>query len=507
MSTIGLALIVFFEELDPISHSVLFFTISIIWLILYTFGKRYFNSLTESLIILSPGIIFIFEMLLHRTIFTPVTDNQYLYLALLVFSIPVITLQMDHFLTRKNKTPLNPIIIGTTLLSLIIMIALWTYTLQPIEYIILISGLFIALIVSIFLVKWHYESILLLLVSFFPSTLYAGIIDLPSSFLLYIIPIFPILLNLIMGIRYLKVNLSIIVQDFLMLSYFGLIILLSPIKLIEYTTALFVLFNLSWFFLGFIKQKKLYQKFLILTYLVNSVFALVLMVLIEPIIPETYLIWLGIEFPLRTSLISLTLVIMVIILFFHLLSWQFTQFDIDLSYLMAFILIFNSSALILSSIQLILRTTDILLDSIIFGILIVFIFLLISSVITYISIKRIKTEISLACIYSTTVWVILLSFYFGNIELVFLWLFFGPLMALVFLAKQERTILLVGSVFYLIATLKLIEYTFAFLLSGIADWITILGLIIFGIELVSLGIYTSISGKNKKILLVPEVSE
>jgi hypothetical protein len=116
-----------------------------------------------------------------------------------------------------------------------------------------------------------------------------------------------------------------------------------------------------------------------------------------------------------------------------------------------------------------------------------------------------KIEISLACIHSTTVWVILSSLYFSNIELVFLWLFFGPLMILVFLAKQERTVLLVGTIFYLTAGLRLIEFTFTFLLSGIADWITILGLIIFGIELVSLGIYSSISGKKKNTILVNEV--
>ncbi|MFX1508566.1 MAG: hypothetical protein ACFFDC_20990, partial [Promethearchaeota archaeon] len=501
-SAIGLALIVFFEELDPISHSVLFFILSIIWLVLYIFEKRYPNSLTESLIILSPGIIFIFEMVLYRTIFTPITDNQYLYLTLSVLAIPVITLQLDHFLTRKIKTPLNPIIVGTTLFSLIIMIALWTYSLQPLEHVFLISGLFIVLIVSVFLVNWHYESILLILVSFFPSTLYAGIIDFPSSFLLYLIPVFPILLNFVMGIRYLKNDFSIAIQEFLMLSYFGLIILFNPIQLMEYTTALFSLFNFSWLFLGLIKRM-FNQKILILTNLVNSIFLVVLIVLIEnlynPNVPEVYLAELGIEFPIRTALIGLILIIIIFVFLIHLLSWQFTHIDIDLSYIMAFILIFNSSTLILSLFQLILRTTNILLNAILFGILIVFTVLLISSLILYLTIKRLKTEISLACIYTTAAWVILASFYFMNIELVFLWLFFGPLMVLVFLAKQEKSFILLGFIFYLLAGLILIEYTLEFLFSGIVDWITILGLIVFGIELVSLGIYSSISGKNKKI--------
>lgn len=307
-----------------------------------------------------------------------------------------------------------------------------------------------------------------------------------------------------MGIKYLKIDLSVILQEFLMLVYFGLFILFSPIKLIEYTTALFALFQTSWLFLGLIKRK-FNQKTLILTNLVNSAFVLVLMVFIEPLIPELYLRELGIYFPLRTTLIGLTLIIILLIVFFHLVSWQIAKIDNDFSSLMAFVLIFNSSALILSSIQLAIRTTGLPLNSIIFGILVIFVLLLVSSIILYMSISRIKTEISLACIYTTAAWVILSSIYFTNIELVFLWLLFAPLMVLVFLAKQEKTIILVGIIFYFLAGLRLIEYTLEFLLSGTADWITILGLIVFGIELVSLGIYSSISGKNKNTNLVYEV--
>ncbi|UCG01394.1 MAG: zinc ribbon domain-containing protein [Candidatus Heimdallarchaeota archaeon] len=504
ISAIGLALIVFFEELDPISHSVIFITIPIIWVVLYFLDKQYFNSLSELLMIISPGLIFSFEMLLKQTIFTPITDIKYLYLTLLAFSIPVISLQVNHFLKRKTKAPINPIIIGTTLSSLIIMIALWTYTLHSTEYLFLISGLLLALIVSTFLVKWQYESILLLLVSFFPSTIYAGFFDLPSSLLLYLIPIFPLLLNFVMGLKYLKTDLSVYSHEFIMLAYFGILILFSPIKLIEYTTFLFALFQTSWLFLGLLKRV-LNQKILVLTNLVNSAFVLVLMAFIEPLITESFLIELGIRFPLRTTLIGLILIVVTIVMLIHLVSWQIRELETDLSYLMALILIFNSSALILSAIQLTLRTTDISLTSILFGILILFTILLISSIISYIGIKRLKNEISLACIYTTTAWVVLSSFFFTNIELVFLWLFFGPLMVIVFLAKQERTIILMAIIFYFIAGLRLIEYTLEFLVSGIADWVTILGLIVFGIELVSLGIYSSISGKNKKTTLVHEV--
>ncbi|MFX0125319.1 MAG: zinc ribbon domain-containing protein [Candidatus Hodarchaeota archaeon] len=497
ISAIALALIVFFEELDPLSHSILFFLIPITWVVLYLYNKPYFNSLSELLIIISPGFIFVSEMFLRQTIFTPITDKIYLYLTLLVFSIPVITLQTAHIFRRKIKEPVNPLILGTVISSLIIMTALWTYKFDPIEHLILYSGFILALIVSIFLIKWQYESILLLLVSFFPSTLYAGYFAFPSTLALYLIPTFPILLNFIMGLIYMKTDLSGKIQEFLMLFYFALFIVFSPIKLIEYTTALFALFQASWLFLGFIRRR-INQKVLIFTNLMNSALVLVLMAFIEPLIPESFIKELGIEFPLRTTLIGLILVIMTLVMFFHIVNWQIVEIDIDFSYLMALVLIFNSSALILSFIQLVIRTTEVSLSSTIFGILIIFTILLVSSIISYISISRLKVEISLACIYTAAVWVILSSLYFTNIELVFLWLFFAPLMVLIFLTKKERAIILVGITFYFIAGLRLIEYTLEFLLSGIADWVTILGLIVFGIELVSLGIYSSISGKNNK---------
>lgn len=495
ISAIGLALIVLFEELDPISHSVLFFAIPISWVILYLFDKRNFNSTSELLIIVFPGLIFIFEMLLRKTIFTPITDILYLYLTLMVFLIPIIVLQLEHLFQREIKTTINPFIIGTVLTSCIILVALWTYEFQPTEYLVLVSGVIFALIFSTFLIKWQYESILLLLISFFPSTLYAGYYDFPSSLALYLIPIFPILLNFVMGLKFMKTDLSVNLHEFFMLGYFGVFILFSPIKLIEYSTALFALFQTSWLFLGFLKRR-INQKALILTNLVNSTFVLVLMVFIEPLIPESFITELGIEIPFRTTLIGLTLVVITIVMIFHLVSWQITKIDSDFSILMAFILIFNSSALILSFIQMIIRTTDVALNSITFGILIVFTILLVSSIVSYMKISKFKTEISLASIYTTAGWVILSSIYFTNIELVFLWLFFAPLMVLVFLAKQEKTLILIGILFYFMAGLRLIEHGLAFLLSGTTDWITILGLIVFGIELVSLGIFSSVSGKN-----------
>ena len=501
LTAIGLALIILFEELDPISHAVLFFIIPIAWMVMFLYDERSFNSVSELLIIVFPGIIFTFEMLLKQEIFTPITDNMYLYLTLTAFSIPVIALQVEHFLLKRTKTTINPLIIGTALASLIIMVAFWTYELQPAENLMLVFGLVFALIISIFLIKWQYESILLLLVSFLPSTLYAGYIDFPSTFAFHLIPIFPILFNFIMGLIYMKTDLSAKLHEFLMLVYFGFFILFNPIQLIEYTTALIALFYASWLFLGFIKRR-INQSVLISTNLLNSAFVLVLMVFIDPLVSEFFIQEMGIELPLRTTLISLTLVMMALITLLHLVRWQLTEINTEFSFLMAFTLIFNSSAFMLSLVQFLIRTTEITLSTIVFGILAGFTILLIFSLISYIRINRVKTDISLASTYTTAVWVLLSSIFFTNVELVFLWFFFAPLLILVFLAKQEKFIVLLGIGFYFLAGLRLIELTLEFLLSGKAEWVTILGLIVFGIELVSLGIYSSISIKKSNRYLI-----
>ncbi|MFX1283589.1 MAG: zinc ribbon domain-containing protein [Promethearchaeota archaeon] len=496
LTAIGLALIILFEELDPISHAVLFLIIPIVWIAIYLFDKLNFNSVSELLIIVFPGIIFTLEMLLKQEIFTPITDNMYLYLTLITFSIPVIVLQVEHFLLRRTKITINPLIIGTALASLIIMVAFWTYKFQPEENLMLVFGLIFALIISVFLIKWQYESILLLLVSFLPSTLYAGYIDFPSTFAFHLIPIFPILFNLIMGLIYIRTDLSAKLHEFLMLIYFGIFILFNPIQMIEYTTALFTLFYTSWLFLGLIKRK-ISQVVFISTNLLNSIFVLVLMVFIDPLVSELFIQELGIDLPFKTTLISLTLVMMALVTLFHIISWQLTENTIEYSFLMAFTLIFNSSAFILSSVQFLIRTTEITLNTIVLCILSGFTILLILFLISYARIKRLKTDISLACTYTAAIWVLLSSIYFPNIELVFLWLFFAPLMILVFISTRKRKeIVLLGIIFYFFVGLRLIEHILEFLLAGTTEWSTIFGLIIFGIELVSLGIYSSISAKK-----------
>lgn len=504
LSAIGLALIVFFEELDPISHGLLYLLIPIAWMALFLFEKSNYNALSVLSIILFPGFVFIFELGLKQTIFTPITEKPYLYLTLLALAVPIVVLQADQY-RKQLQTLINPFVIGTALFSLILLVSFEIYEFQPEESMLLVFGLVIAIIVSILTIKWQYESVLLLIISFFPSTLYASYIDIPSSLGVHIIPIFPILLNFLMALKYMRTDLSVKLHEFLMLFYIGLFILFSPIKLIEYTTALIIAFNISWLFLGII-QGKTNQNTLILTNLMNSIFVLILVFFIEPPVSESYINEFGINIPLRTTLIFLVLVMISLVTILHLVSWQLTKIDPKDSYLMTLILVFNSSSFVLLLIPILFIMTD-GLYFVILGILVVSAILLLFSISLYMRVTRLNQDITLACIYTTAVWVILSSLYFPNIELVFLWIFFAPLLMIVFLIKQEKTIVLLGAVFYFVAGLRLIDYTLEFLFSGIADWISILGLIIFGIELVSLGIYISISSKrsNNKNELVLEL--
>ncbi|MFX1424764.1 MAG: zinc ribbon domain-containing protein [Promethearchaeota archaeon] len=507
LSALGLALVVFFEELDPISHSLLFLVGPIIWMVLILFEKRNPNTISVLSILTYPAIIFICEMMLKETIFTPITDNTYLYLTLITLAIPAITLQIEQFIRKKDQTIINPLIIGTALVSLILLVAFSIYEFQPIEPLILVLGVVVAVLISMLLIKWQYESIILILISFFPSTLYAGYYDLPSFLALYLIPIFPILLNFVMGLKFMKTALSVKLHEFSLLGYFVVFILVSPIRMIEYTTALFALFHVSWLVLT-ILTRKLAQKIFILTNMVNSILVLILMVLIDPLIPDSFISELGFTFSIKTTLICLILIILILVIIFHILGWQVSEINVDLSYLMTFILIFNSSAFVLSAIQLMIRLTEVPLSSVVFGILLVSTILLVTSIISYRYIGRLKTEVSLAWIFAASTWVILSSFYFDTFELVFFWLILAPIMVLVFLATREKSMILIGFIFYLIAGLRLIEHFFEFLLSGTADWLTILGLIVFGVELVSLGIYSSVSGRNNNVNgIVQEVKE
>ena len=110
----------------------------------------------------------------------------------------------------------------------------------------------------------------------------------------------------------------------------------------------------------------------------------------------------------------------------------------------------------------------------------------------------IKSQISAGCLYVATIWLILSSTYSPNIETVFLWMFFAPILMIVFLTKRDKSIGIIGLILYLVAGVQLLTHTLDFILLGDTEWVTILGLIIYGIEMVTLGIYASITSKNSQ---------
>ena len=84
-----------------------------------------------------------------------------------------------------------------------------------------------------------------------------------------------------------KTDLSVQIHEFLILFYFGLFIIFSPIRIIEYITALAALFLISWQLIGLLKGKVDHLWFS-LTNVLNSAFILVAIVIIAPLVPESF---------------------------------------------------------------------------------------------------------------------------------------------------------------------------------------------------------------------------
>ena len=87
--------------------------------------------------------------------------------------------------------------------------------------------------------------------------------------------------------------------------------------------------------------------------------------------------------------------------------------------------------------------------------------------------------------------------FFKNIysELVFLSLILAPLFFIIFLTKRDNDLALFGFIFHVFAGLRIIENTLNFITLGKTNWLTILALIVFGLELVTLGIFASLKRK------------
>ncbi|MFX0181820.1 MAG: hypothetical protein ACFE95_01960, partial [Candidatus Hodarchaeota archaeon] len=494
-SAISLFLITFFEELDPFSHSLLFLIITVTWVLLYLLGKQ--SNLGICAILVFPGMIFIFELLLNQSLFTPISETTYyLYPILLVMIFPAIVFQMEYFLRKREfeRITVTPFVIGTSILALVLAVAFMIYNFDPNEYLVLILGFIFMLLVSTFLIKWQYESIILIIISSFPPIFYLNYLEL-SPFIFYLLPILPILVNFLIGMRYFKTSLSIKLHELLLLIYIILFIFLDPTQIYEFSTALATLFLISWQFLAGMKQQ-VDQEAFILTNLFNSALIAVIIFFIDPLAPDTSLTYGGMTISLTTISIGIILLLVTLTMILQLINWQFSNIISKLTPLMIINLIFNSSSMILSSILILTRISNLNIESMALGILLGSTVLLLLSIFLYTKISFIKSQIMVACVCTASIWILISSLYFSNMELFFLWILIAPLLMIVYITKQERSIAAIGIAIYFVAGIRLIDNTLDFIVLGTTDWLTILGLILFGIELVTLGIYASLAKKS-----------
>ncbi|MFX0151790.1 MAG: hypothetical protein ACFFAJ_13465 [Candidatus Hodarchaeota archaeon] len=505
ISAIGLSLIAFFEEMDPIGHSLLFFTVTFAWVLLYISGKQ--SNLGILTITTIPGLIFLFELLLNQTLFTPITETTYyLYPILLITIFPSVIFQIENKFREKEEeeVTITPFVLGTAVIVLVLTVAFMVYSFEPEEYYLLIFGIIIAILVSTLLIKWQYESIILILISIAPPILLLNYLEF-SPLVFYLLPILPILVNLLIGMQNLNTSLSIRLHEILLLIYISLFIFFDPVQLYEFSIALASLFLISWQFLTGMK-KRVDQDAFILTNFLNSALVLGLVFFIDPLAPETNLTYNGITFSLTTIILNSILALITLTVVIQFINMQISSINSKLSFLLIINLVFNSSSIVLSMISLLTGISDFYIETIVFFILIGSIILLFVSMLLYSKIGLIKPQITIACIYTTTVWMLISSLYFSNMELIFLWMFIAPLLIIAYITKQERSIALLGLLVYFVAGIRLIENILDFVIMETTNWLTILGLILFGIELVTLGIYASLTKRPRENNQSTEIS-
>ncbi|MFX0212049.1 MAG: hypothetical protein ACFFDT_39105, partial [Candidatus Hodarchaeota archaeon] len=344
-SAIGLSLIAFFEELDPISHSLLFFTMTFAWILLHITGKQS-NQGTLTIIII-PGLIFTFELLLNQTLFTPITETTYyLYPILIIMIFPTIIFQIQNVFRKEKeyKIAVTPFVFGTAVIALVLTVSFMFYSFEPEEYYLLIFGLILALLVSTLVIKWQYESIILILVSSVLPILLMNYFEF-SVVLFYLLPILPILINLLIGAQHFNTSLSIRSHELLLLIYIILLIFLDPVQLYEFSVMLASLFLISWQFLTGMKQR-VDQDVFILTNFLNSAFVLGLVFFINPLAPDINLTYGGITFSLTTIIPISILTIVALTVVIQLINIQISSINSKFSYFMIINLLFNSSSIL-----------------------------------------------------------------------------------------------------------------------------------------------------------------
>ncbi len=502
LSGIGLSLIIFFEEFSPICHGLIYLIVVITWLSMYFSARKSLGNLSVLTILTLPGIIFFFELLLHETIFTPITEISYLYITIIVLFLPVVLLQFDKFFLRKETSTIfiSPFVIGTAVVTLLSIVVFFVYEFTQLESYILIIGISIGIIASVFFIEWQYESGLILLISSMPPLFYLGYLE-TLSYAFYLLPLLPILVNFLIGLRYFRTSLNLRFQEIVIIIYLIVFVLFNPIQILTYSTALVSLFLVSWQILGIIKRKH-HKTTFILTNTINAGLVLGLSFLMDPLPQDLFVLEITVSFIL--ILVCLVIVFSTVSTFLHILYWQFKEVNEIFSILMTLTLIFDTSAVILALIALLTKYSDLELKDILFIILISTIVLVLVFIFVYTKGFIIKSQISAGCLYVTTFWLILSSTHTPNIETVFLWMFFAPILMIVFLTKRDKSIGIIGLILYLIAGIQLLTHTLDFILLGNSEWLTILGLIVYGIEMVTLGIYASLTRKTNPELVATE---
>ncbi|PWI47212.1 hypothetical protein CEE45_12995 [Candidatus Heimdallarchaeota archaeon B3_Heim] len=489
LAAAGLALIVLFEELDPISHTILLLLGPIIWVII-SVQNKIDNSTNLLLILLPPGFIYLSELVIRSTIFTPISEEPYLYSALIVITIPAIILQGAKQLKKEvfSETKINPFIVMTALLGIVITSSTWIYELDVEVVSLLYLVLLVLLVISSFLITWQYESILLVMITFLPSVLFSYDVGFPQL-VKYILPVIPLCFNIGIVFKRMKSTLAVKTHETLMVLYLIFFILLYPVKILEYTILLAALLLISWQILG-VLNRRLDSSLLEITNFLNSILVLVLIIFIDSyVIEETLVVGSSV---LELKIIFLTLIsgVVVLSMLLHVIYGQVRRESVKLPILLSGSIVTNISSLILVTVSIIIRTTDLTFDNIEIGILIITSSLLMVSLLVNIRPSRINSDVITGFILASSLWVLISSSYFQNVEIIFLWIVFAPIIVAFYLNRQDLSYLVVGIAFYTLTGIRLLEIILNSLQTGITNWLGILGLIFLGVELLSIGIYT-----------------
>jgi len=193
---------------------------------------------------------------------------------------------------------------------------------------------------------------------------------------------------------------------------------------------------------------------------------------------------------LNTFFLVLSYIMIALSTILSVIYWQVKQESVTLPILLSGSLVANFSSLLVVIGSFFIRTTDLILSAIAFGYLIIFSCFLFLGLVTNFRFTGLNSGIISSVILATSSWVVISSTFFHNIELIFLWILFAPILVAHYLHKKEFIYLALGVIFYTLSSIRLLEMILDSLQTGITNWLGIIGLVLLGVELLSIGIYT-----------------